>query len=549
VESKNLTDNIEGAFNVTGPPGTGKTTWLVRQASRALKRYDANKIMITSMTRAAAAEVAGRESPIPRGNIGTLHSFCYRALSQPTVAETKIGEFNREFPQFRISSSVRDPDNEVEPIKSITRGDALLSELNLMRQQMLDEKLYPERIRVFAAKYNRWKSDNNYLDFTDLIERCIDDVLYAPGIPSVFLGDECQDWSRLESALMEKWGMNTDIFVRVGDPDQSIYQWRGADPNVFRLSNIPVENRRILKQSYRVPRAVYQLAKNWIEQIEERDQVEYLPTEIEGKITISRGTFSNPAPLIDGIIERIDAGQTVMILATCSYMLEPLKSLLRREGIPFHNPYRRTRGDWNPLGGRGVTARDQLFAFMAECADVWGEEARAWTWQDLQRWAKPIESKLIFVRGAKKILSKISQDEIPDGANMTDLFCGLEILNDALRASVSGNYDWYIQHIRPAQRRRFDFLRRILIRRSWSGLRSAPRVIIGTIHSVKGGESDVVYIFPDLSSAGIQQWRRRGPGRDAVIRLFYVAMTRSRNEVVLLQPSSEFNVGSLKCRK
>ena len=52
-----------------------------------------------------------------------------------------------------------------------------------------------------------------------------------------------------------------------------------------------------------------------------------------------------------------------------------------------------------------------------------------------------------------------------------------------------------------------------------------PPVTLGTIHSVKGGEADVVYVFPDLSQAGYQEWCLHGEGRDSVFRLFYVAMT------------------------
>jgi len=534
-------------FNVTGPPGTGKTTWLTRQIDRALTVHGSDKIMVTSLTRAAAAEVAGRGSAIPKSNIGTLHSFCYRALDRPVIAESRYNEFNDTFPQFRLSTEhVKGLDSEVEQQTIITRGDGMLVEFNLARQRMIDEDRYPARLKMFAAKYEAWKADNDYLDFTDLIEKCIDDILYAPGRPEVLLGDECQDWSRLESALMQRWGLETETFVKVGDPDQSIFEWRGADPDMFRRSKIPVENRRILKQSYRVPKAVHALSLKWIGQIKERDMVEYLPTENDGKVISQSGSFANPEALIDGIVQRTDADKTVMILSTCSYMLEPLKSILRREGIPFHNPYRRSRGDWNPLGsGRGVSMKDRLFTFLRECPELWKEDTRAWTWDDLKKWSKIIDAKQVFAHGAKQIIDDIKIDEPPD-IDMTELFKDIYILSEALRASRRGDYEWFIQRVHAIKRRRFDFLTKVIKRRSWQGLIDPPRVIIGTIHSVKGGEADVVYIFPDLSFAGMQEWNSQGRGRDMIVRLFYVALTRAKDEVVILQPSSELNVGNLR---
>ena len=95
---------MEQEFRVVGPPGCGKTTWLSRQVARAWEKGE--KVLIASLTRAAAAEVAGRELPIPRDNIGTLHAHCYRSLGRPRIAETKaeyINDWNKSYPQYHMS--------------------------------------------------------------------------------------------------------------------------------------------------------------------------------------------------------------------------------------------------------------------------------------------------------------------------------------------------------------------------------------------------------------------------------------------------------------
>ena len=59
--------------------------------------------------------------------------------------------------------------------------------------------------------------------------------------------------------------------------------------------------------------------------------------------------------------------------------------------------------------------------------------------------------------------------------------------------------------------------------------------MVGTIHSVKGGQADCVYLFPDLSQAGDAQYARFGHSRDSVIRLFYVGATRAREVLYVCQ--------------
>jgi superfamily I DNA/RNA helicase len=64
-----------------------------------------------------------------------------------------------------------------------------------------------------------------------------------------------------------------------------------------------------------------------------------------------------------------------------------------------------------------------------------------------------------------------------------------------------------------------------------------PQTIVGTYHSVKGSEADVVLLFPELSKAGFRAYSHRGAEQDAVLRAFYVGLTRARESVLLADPS------------
>ena len=57
-------------FRIFGPPGTGKTTNVTRQVRRAVERYGPGGVLVTSFSRAAAAELAGRDLPIAGDRIG-----------------------------------------------------------------------------------------------------------------------------------------------------------------------------------------------------------------------------------------------------------------------------------------------------------------------------------------------------------------------------------------------------------------------------------------------------------------------------------------------
>ena len=65
-------------FRVFGPPGTGKTTWLVKQVRRAAEKYGGEKVLCCSFTKTAATEMVNRITPpdeeplIPDSSVGTL---------------------------------------------------------------------------------------------------------------------------------------------------------------------------------------------------------------------------------------------------------------------------------------------------------------------------------------------------------------------------------------------------------------------------------------------------------------------------------------------
>jgi hypothetical protein len=229
-----------------------------------------------------------------------------------------------------------------------------------------------------------------------------------------------------------------------------------------------------------------------------------------------------------------------MFLASCSYMLKPLIQVLRTHGVPFHNPYRRANGFWNPLrlGKPGATPSRVLALLVAHPSA--GDLHRPWTQGDVALWAEWLASNGVLRRGAKKSLQPAVLDREADLSYLDQLFepGALESLVEAWEGDRRGLLKWWRDRLTADAFKRTEFATEIAHRHGADGLVESPRVVVGTIHSVKGGEADVVYLFPDLSRAGDAQYQRMGPPRDSVVRLFCVGMTRTRHTLYVCQPET-----------
>jgi len=332
-------------YHIYGPPGCGKTTRLSRDAEKAILARGPENVLIASLTRAAAAEIGSRGLNLPKENMGTLHAHCYRAMGNPEIAEAHIDDWNLTdagnwFPITPASFKAR-MDLEIEELGSL-EGDQMLNQMNMYRARMTLKEYWMVDVKQFAKYWDKWKEENGYVDFTGMIEWALENTYSAPGSPEVLIGDECQDWSKLEMTLFrDHWGSKAEIVLLAGDPDQAVYKWRGADPNVFIDHPIPEENKRYLTQSYRLPIAVHKFSKALIGQIEYREDIDFKPTELEGAVEHSFTSFKDPEDFLQLIPKEMGNEKTFMILAPCAYMLKPLIAVLREDAFPFCNPYRK----------------------------------------------------------------------------------------------------------------------------------------------------------------------------------------------------------------
>lgn len=505
-------------FRVFGPPGTGKTTMLGTWISQAAERYGSDAILVASFTRAAASELVRRNLPLDPSHVGTLHALCYRALGAPQIAETKASEFNEAQTHYKLSGGRFDLD---EPnVAFVSDSDKLMNSYQVARATMTHRDAWTREVRAFAAAWEGWKWDTGYIDFTDMIEIALDERMAPPFGSTIGFFDEVQDFTPLELALVRNWGEQMDFIVLAGDDDQCIYQFKGATPDAFLTPPADDVHKRILRQSYRIPASVHRLSQKWISGVRERELKEFSPRDSEGSVERREElTWRYGA---EAIAKELEHAGDVMVIASCSYQIAPIVANLREAGIPFHNPFRRKRGDWNPLkSGRGMATGERIASLLSP----------TWTYGDLASWMPMTRKKSNQNPGRwAELIADQPEDRIVSVALLGQVFQP-GVIDEIRREPLT----WLQENVLAAKSKAIEFPIRVIERYGVKALTETPRIVVGTIHSVKGGEADSVYLFPDLSPSGYAQWEA---GDDSVRRMFYVGMTRPRERLVVCGQST-----------
>jgi superfamily I DNA/RNA helicase len=418
----------------------------------------------------------------------------------------------------------------------VQRGDALLQELNRLRGLRIDPARWPDRVRAFARQWSQFKGEAQVLDFTDLIETCLRDEMPIPHEACALFLDEVQDFTPLELALARSWGSQCEEVYTSGDDDQCIYGFKGASPDAFLSPELPSAHVRVLKQSYRIPRSVHAVASKITNRIRTRMPKDYWPRAIDGVVRrLPLVNYHNIGNLKRPLMEWRTSGKRVAFLTCCSYMLDPITRQLREWAIPYHNPYRWQQRDWNPLSSRtyGISPADTVLSFLKV------ERGKGlWTYKELWAWCGYLNAKDLLSSHAKIQMHR-KADETPTRDKVVDTEdLDQWLINSAARdASEFGDLEWLQRSLRRKAQRRVGYACRIVKRMGVEFLEKTPQVIVGTIHSLKGGEADVVVLFPDVSPQAFREYHSLDKDRrDAVLRMFYVGVTRAKEELYLASP-------------
>lgn len=385
---------------VIGPPGTGKTTYLLRQIQRAAKKFYVDRIGAVSFTKAAVEEMASRVTDTAgvdrklAKNIRTVHSLCFELLNMSTdrVAEKLVPDFNKRFPQFAFRPNYKSIQDDVLEYHD-EQNLELYRQMQVYRNRLVPMGQWPRDVAAFFnAWHDGWCLKEGLMDFTAMIENAIRGK-FRPEIDVLFV-DECQDLTPLQLSLLDAWSKETQSTIYVGDSDQAIYRFSGAVPEAFR--DLKHDWQTVLSQSYRVPLKVHALAQKIIQGIRDREDVKYEPrTNGDG----SADYAGTPDLSLEG---------SHMILVRCNYQIGRWKRFLLAQKRMWHNPYRLEDLGWNPIRTGMYKAIMTYFRLQRTTISL----------PELKTMVKEVKSAGNLERGAKKAIGVL---EDPSRLDVFDL--------------------------------------------------------------------------------------------------------------------------------
>ena len=341
----------------------------------------------------------------------------------------------------------------------------------------LDKNLIP----ILEDEINNYKDAFGLKDFTDMIHK-FNKAELCPKFDVVFI-DEAQDLSPIQWKMFEELKKNTKHMILAGDDDQAIYAWAGAD--VKRFQDEPAKE-IVLPQSYRVPRTIQHIADNILDRIpdERRIKKEWEARDEEGDIYF--GTSVEDVPLHKG---------KWLVLARYNDRLIKLKSSLRDMGIYFEYKGRKSY-------------KTRLYNAI----------------QNYTRWTKGEKLSITECRDLFEYLGKdFTQTE--------------ERMYDLREFGYSHTKRWFdVFETEPDDSL---YIRNMLSQ--GEELSQPARVILSTIHSAKGGEAENVLLILD-NTKNIREAIERSPDKsDEENRIWYVGVTRTKQNLYILAARKESN--------
>lgn len=363
IQYKCITET-EGPQLILAGAGSGKTRVVTTKIAYLVKYEKVNpqEILAFTFTNKAAKEMKDRvskllESDVEKMWIGTFHSMCVRILRR-----------DLNFPNYTKNFSIFDTTDQKTLIKECIRElnlDEKIYTPNYVQNKissMKNEGITPLEFEKFAFSpidkklvelykmYERKMQSNNAFDFDDLIIKVIElftnnsmiKTYYQQRFRYVFV-DEYQDTNNVQYQLIKLIsGMHNNICV-VGDADQSIYKWRGA--NINNILNFEKDynntNQIILSQNYRSTQSILEIANSVIQNNTERIKKDlWTSNEVGDKPTLyEAGNSTEEAIQVANVIEKIinegEKPSEIAILYRSNYISREFEEQLIKRDINY----------------------------------------------------------------------------------------------------------------------------------------------------------------------------------------------------------------------
>lgn len=286
-EQSKAVQHLDGPLLVLAGAGSGKTRVLTRRIAYLIEYHHVSPyhILAVTFTNKAANEMKERVAALLDGLkedlwVSTFHSFCVRILRREIA---KLG-FNDNFVIFDTSDQQKMMTRVLKELNidsKRTKPAAVLAEISKAKNELIGPEEYAETVGNFLMKitarayslYQEKLKENNALDFDDLIMKTVElfrrysQVLeyYQERFRYISI-DEYQDVNTAQYQLVQLLAKKYRNLCVVGDPDQGIYGFRGADiRNILNFEKDYPDARVIkLEQNYRSKEKILEAAHSVI---------------------------------------------------------------------------------------------------------------------------------------------------------------------------------------------------------------------------------------------------------------------------------------------
>jgi DNA helicase-2/ATP-dependent DNA helicase PcrA len=284
-QQREAVEAVDGPVLILAGAGSGKTRVITYRIVHLIedKGVEPDSILAVTFTNKASAEMAERVGQLLGGRtlrkplIATFHSFCVRVLRRD-IEEMKIGDTG-----YKKDFVIYDANDQQAVVKSVMRRlglddkqlkpSAVLSRISHAKNHMLDpQEMYlqsadpvTEKVSHVFEEYRKELRKSNALDFDDLLLETVRLLKSSATVRERYqrryeylMIDEYQDTNRPQYELIKMLAGTRHNVCVVGDEDQSIYSWRGADiRNILEFEKDFPEARIIrLEQNYRSTQAI-----------------------------------------------------------------------------------------------------------------------------------------------------------------------------------------------------------------------------------------------------------------------------------------------------
>ena len=358
--------NTEGPCLVIAGAGSGKTKVLTHKIAYLMQEKNVApwNILAITFTNKAANEMKERVANLVGEQakdlwMGTFHSICVKILRSHI---DKIG-FDTSFIIFDTSDQrtmIKRCIKELDLDDKMFTERSVQSEISNVKNEMLEPDQYAlrakgdfrkEKIAQIYEKYQKNLKDNNAIDFDDIINFTIKILKENPEIKEYYsnkfryvLVDEYQDTNKAQFTLVKLFAENNGNITVVGDNDQGIYSFRGADISNILNFERDFKNAKIIKleQNYRCTGNILKIANSVIKNNETKyekklwteNEVGNLPKIYSADNEYDEGTY---------IVEQVEhlrrqeglKYSDFAVLYRMNTQSRAIEQILSREGIPY----------------------------------------------------------------------------------------------------------------------------------------------------------------------------------------------------------------------